>query len=234
MKSKPAPRRGFTLVELLVVLAIMAILFALLSAAVMRMLSVPPQKNTELLIQKLAASLEQQWTAVIVQCKTENPNESPTTAALWAQAQQQAGANGTPQQIMAAYINLRLQQEFPTTFAAAAQSGKAIYSGLPAAPAPTPQGNSYESSILLYLALTVGRRGMVFDPGNLSPKEAQVIPGFGPDVRSLTDGWGQPIQFQTTTDPVTGSLQPLIISAGADRTLGTGDDVNSSQIRMGR
>jgi prepilin-type N-terminal cleavage/methylation domain-containing protein len=228
-----APRRhGFSLIELLVVIAIIAILCALLAAAIMRMLTVPPQKNTELLIQKLAQSLEQQWAAVITQCKTENPNESPQTAAMWAAAQ---GSGPDPQNIMNTYVNLRLQQEFPTTFAAAAASGKAIFAGLAAPPPPTPQGNGFEGSILLYLTLTVGRRGMEFDAGTLAPREARQVPGFGPDVRAIYDGWDQPIQFELLRDPNnTGSVKFRIFSAGADRIPGNADDVNSDNLRLGR
>jgi prepilin-type N-terminal cleavage/methylation domain-containing protein len=231
MKTRVSSRQGFSLIELLVVIGILTILAALLAAAVMRMRGVPPQKNTELLIQKLAKSLEQQWTAVITQCKVENVQD-PVNAPLWVAA----GGNvpgADPQQVMAAYTNLRLQQEFPTTFLAAAQSGKVAYKGLPAAPAPTAQGNGFEGSILLYLALTVGRRGMQFDDA-FSPKEARAVPGFPSTVQALYDGWDQPLQFNTMIDPKTGYLKFIILSAGADQKAGTNDDINSDTLRVGR
>jgi hypothetical protein len=200
---------------------------ALLAAAIMKMLNVPPQKNTELLIQKLTQSLDQQWAATIDQAKTEAipPN-------IWQQAMGQAG--GDNQKAMDLYVQWRLQQEFPTSVAQAMNPGptgpKPLYQTvLAGAPAGTPA----ESSVCLYVALTVGRRGMNFDSSGLSPRELR---NAGGNFKALYDGWDQPIRFQTLQDQKTGAFKFLIYSTGPNRQdeQGNGDDVSSDNLRVGK
>jgi prepilin-type N-terminal cleavage/methylation domain-containing protein len=227
LNSRDSHRPGFTLIELLVVIAIIALLMALLAAAIIRMLGVVPQRNTELEIAKLAFSLEQQWTRVINQCRTE-----PKPPATWALAQVQAG-NADPGAIMLVYTQWRLVQEFPMNFNQALNPPgglpmKPIFLPLQTAVAPpaTAQGNDFQSSICLYLAMTSARGGMEFDTSSLSAKEArQVIP----NIFALFDGWDQPIQFDNG-----GGVQYKIASAGSDRTLNTADDILSTTLRIGK
>lgn len=226
MTQTPRRRAGFSLVELLVVIAIMTILAALMAAAVLKMLSVPPQKNTELLIQKLTSSLDQQWTAVITQCKTE-----AIPPAIWSQAMTAAGND--PQAAMNLYIRWRLVQEFPDSLAqAAAPPGgllpKAIFNGLANPAVPPPAKLSGESSMLLYQTLMVARRGMEFDASALSPKEARQV---GTGVFVLYDGWDEPLQFKNNA--LTGGKFE-IRSAGPRKVLGDADDVTSDMLRLGR
>ena len=217
-------RSAFTLIELLVVIAIIAILMALLAAAIMKMLNVPPYKNTQLLIQKLTQSLDQQWAATIDQAKTE-----AIPPAIWAQAMAQS--NNDNAKAMDLYVQWRLQQEFPMTVNNPGPLGpKPLYTKvLAGAPAGTPA----ESSVCLYVALTVGRRGMNFDSSGLSPKELRSVGG---GFKALYDGWDQPIRFQTLQDPNTQAFKFLIYSTGPNRQdeQGNGDDISSDNLRVGK
>src|SRR5262245_57334710 len=114
MKARNASRHGFTMIELLVVIGIIMILMALMAVAVFKMLSRPPAENTKNLILKLTGELEKTWKAAIDQINLEGPNANPLT---WAAAQAQAGPGADPQVLKNTYIQLRLAQEFPMTFA---------------------------------------------------------------------------------------------------------------------
>jgi prepilin-type N-terminal cleavage/methylation domain-containing protein len=239
---RPLARGGFTIIELLVVMAIITILMALLAAAVYKMLAAPPQKNTETLIQKLALALEGQWTAVITSARSEKIDPG-----IWAQCQAAAGTPD-PQPAMDVYIQMRLVQEFPTSFAQAQGPGIlppiqpfAVTNGQTA---PfSPQGNNpTESSICLYLALMVAHRGKEFDAGGLSPKEARTVPGT--QLKGIYDYWDEPIQFSTYAVDPRGNVVAIgtpgsqmkfrIVSSGANRFLGDGDDISSDTLRFAK
>src|SRR6516164_4292107 len=103
-----APLRvGFTLVELLVVLAIISLVISITAAAAMRVLSGQKSSNTEVLITTLSRALNQHWMAVVDQAKNE-PVPDIVTANL---------AGGDPRLARVIWIKLRLKQEFPMTFA---------------------------------------------------------------------------------------------------------------------
>jgi prepilin-type N-terminal cleavage/methylation domain-containing protein len=234
-------RGGFTIIELLVVMAIITILIALLAAATFKMLAAPPKTNTETLIQKLALATEGQWTAVITSARSEKIDP-----AIWAQCQ---AAAGTPdaQPALDVYIQMRLQQEFPTSFGQAQAPGILppiqAFAATNGQTAPlSARGNPTESSICLYLALMVAHRGKEFDAGALSPKEARTIPGT--QLKGIYDYWDEPIQFSTYAVDPRGNVVAIgtpgsqmkfrIVSSGANRFLGDGDDISSETLRFAK
>lgn len=241
-------RAGFTIVELLVVIAIIGVLMTLTLAGIMRMISVGHTKTTETLLTKCGQTLLQQWSAMIDTARNEDAIPSDAQATLQA-------INADPQAVRDNWTQVRLVQQFPRTFAEAVNptangvkiapdpvflrylakkdgSGNPIFSGgnyVPVdIPATTAIGNTYESSICLYLALSISRRGMVFDTGNFTEKEVIDVGG----LKAIVDAWGEPVKFSydlTVTPP-----RPIITSAGADRRMGTvNDNIVSDQIQLG-
>src|SRR5438270_662069 len=110
MSGRTSRRRrgGFTVVELLIVVAIIAILVGLVAVAVFRVIGTRTQKNTETLLRKLDQALEQQWGEVAKAARKETP--PPSVLAL---------ANGDRNRAQIIWIKLRLRQEFPMSYAEA-------------------------------------------------------------------------------------------------------------------
>ena len=66
-----ARRAGFTLVELLTVVAIIAVLVSLVASATFQVIGVQQKRTTETTIKKVADALDQQWQAVVDQARKE-------------------------------------------------------------------------------------------------------------------------------------------------------------------
>ena len=186
-------RRGFTVLELLIVMAIMAILFALTAGAAMRYSDVQRKKNTEWLLQKLDSALHTQWNAVIAQAKDE---------AVPAAVTSMAGSDGRRARVI--YIKLRLMQEFPMTFAEATNpaggmlpprpSYVAALQGKKAPTSGTVGGLDMQSSICFYMAMQQDRGGTKFNvDSNLTNTEKKIDPTSG--MTYIADQWGTSIAF---------------------------------------
>src|SRR4051812_10694443 len=65
------PRAGFSLTELLVVMAIITVLLTLSAAATLKYINVQQQSNTEATVRKVQALVEQHWRAVKDQANSQ-------------------------------------------------------------------------------------------------------------------------------------------------------------------
>src|SRR5262249_5249089 len=152
-------RSGFTLIELLVVILIISILVALTASAVAQVMMSQQVRATETTLQKLASGLDQQWQAEIDQAKDEYRTGQ-------VDANLATAAGGNPDVARNLWIMLRLQQEFPTTFAAARSpttyTANNVTVTLQPRPAyvravqglnPNPALPTWESSVCLVMAL---------------------------------------------------------------------------------
>ena len=93
---------GFSLVEMLVVIAIIAILVSLSAAAVFKVIGVQRANNTQLTVKSASSLLDKQWAAVINQAKNEQIPVSVMTL-----------AGNDPTRARVIWTKLRLRQEFP-------------------------------------------------------------------------------------------------------------------------
>jgi prepilin-type N-terminal cleavage/methylation domain-containing protein len=199
------PPGGFTLVELLVVLGIIAILASLSAAAVIRFIGVQQKKNTEQLVQKLTSAFNQQWLAARDHAKdtflpgSNDPNIQGVLAL----------AGGDVERARVIWRHLYLRREFPTSYAEAraalvSQHPQGLWN-IAIQPNPTffrvignrggPTPTSAEASACLLLVLTQGRRGMAaFEPdAQLGPQALQDTDGDG--LKEIVDNWGIPVGF---------------------------------------
>jgi prepilin-type N-terminal cleavage/methylation domain-containing protein len=93
---------GFTLVELLVVFAIIAILAALTATAVFKVISVQQSNNTQLTIKTLSSLLDKNWAAVIRDHQTDRIPDSVMAIAGFEERRARV-----------IWIKLNLKKEFP-------------------------------------------------------------------------------------------------------------------------
>jgi prepilin-type N-terminal cleavage/methylation domain-containing protein len=196
-------QRGFTLIEVLVVIAIIAVLMSMVAAGVFQYQESQKQANTEATMRALSKALAQQVDAVL---RAADKEVIPLSV------QNLATANGKvpdPQNKRARVIwkKLRLKQEFPMSFSEALtplQVAPGNYFGLqktdlPAkttylkvlqAASPDPGA---ESSILLLLALQQKRGGTALPADALAP--TSTTDSTTPGLKKIVDGWGNPLAF---------------------------------------
>jgi type II secretory pathway pseudopilin PulG len=185
-------RTGFTVIELLVVMAIIIAITSLAIGAVFSLRESQMKNYAETTVQKLASALDQQFKATLDQIFEETP--SPVAMNL-------AGQDIRRGRVI--HTKLRLRQEFPVNFT---QANTPILFSTGGGLAPKPsylqalQGlpdQPWSSSAMLYMILSQGRRGMAaFDPATVvEPTAIRTGEINGKTFQYFVDPWDNPLRF---------------------------------------
>ncbi len=185
-------RGGFTLIELITVIGILALMAAITAAGVSKVRATQMSKVTDQTVTKLQTALDQQWKAAC--------DNAASFKALTA-SQQDTLINNCPKKdrelAAAALAYMITRREFPQTLKEAKDDvvgpggvtlkARATFASLPSSAANAQE----ESAILLYAILAEqANQGMKFNPDDV----AQGMDTNGTS-RVFKDAWGMPIMF---------------------------------------
>jgi prepilin-type N-terminal cleavage/methylation domain-containing protein len=201
-------RRAFTLLEILVVLAIIGLLAALTAGALFRYRASAMEKDTVTQIRKIQIGVDQQWKAARDVIQKENPPQEVIDATC--------NSAGVPNMARARayHMKLRLKQEFPQSYIEARTPArvtspitgsvyiypmKESYKQEIGQSGPVVEGRpGYEGAALLFLILKQGRGGMTFDAGGIGNVRTETV-----EARVMSfyvDAWGHPIVFRRAAE----------------------------------
>jgi prepilin-type N-terminal cleavage/methylation domain-containing protein len=240
-------RRGFSLVELLVVVAIIAVLMALTSAAVMRFRVTALRNTTATNLGKSRAKLGEQWKTYTDKVRQQSLNDPDPNSAICALAARQAfpGRPDSDDQVKARYLQLRQNQAFPVDFydvfwpltrtPQATQVGAwSAYVARLAELGITPQNEStwknsvspaVQSAICILMILEKGPGGSGAMADDLGPTAVGTVSlGGTATTRGVVDAWQKPVILIRQNTPGASPILTLQ-SAGNDGILTTPDDV---------
>jgi prepilin-type N-terminal cleavage/methylation domain-containing protein len=227
MRSVPR-RTGFTLIEMLVVIAIMVILAALLAAGVMMWISGQSRRNTESNYRTAQKLFMQHWSAVIDDAKKEDIGGLAALGTL-------ASPDPGNQRARVIWIKLRLMEAFPQSFTEVVNNspGKAgswtwanyiprnrqkyqpAYERLVGAALNNASHNpATEQGACLAMAISTSHAGKRTSADELG---AICLDTDGDGMKEVVDGYRQPAGFvRFATDLTTPGLQATNPASGAN------------------
>jgi prepilin-type N-terminal cleavage/methylation domain-containing protein len=195
--SRPSHRAGFTLIELMTVIGIIAIMVALVAGGIGRVRTNQQTSAAEQTVNKIQIALEQQWKAVLDQCKQDRLKNTQNFSKV-------VTFCGDADRAESLWTYLNLKREFPQTFAEATSpitlidpvSGNqvtlAARQTFASAASPSGLSAANEAAVLLYLNLSEkGNRGMNFMADDVTTGAQGKVGNF----RVFADPWGTPITF---------------------------------------
>jgi len=244
--SGSSRRSGFTLIELMIVISIIAVLVALSVGAFFRVRVSQQEKATENTLVKIQSEFNNQLRAVYDQCKDDLNN-----GAIPASVVALAGESGAPgRRSLVVWFKMKMVWEFPQSFfeaqnwptqvaqnaffaqypnpqpmpgiAAQAYMKPAYYQALGSSGASQNPGTVQqfqESAALFYMALTQGRRGnKAFSPvDQVGPQSIATVVLYGTSFNVFVDAFGNPISFIRW--PSGGNWSDLNVVGGAPSPL---------------
>lgn len=207
-------RRGFSLIELLTVIAILGVLSAIFVGVLVSVRGDAAQRGTKETLDKIHAALDQQVKMIADKAKKDRQNKVPEFMSLI------GFCNGDEERAEALWVHINIRRQFPQTFAEATSPVNIVGLGsYPANPAfrnatgaiPADQ----QAAVLLYMSLSELSRG---DGGvNTDQFSPSDLPNT--NFRVIRDAWGTHIAFvrfamnvelqQPTFAPVGGIRDPF-------------------------
>ncbi len=195
------PRRGFTLLEILIVVALIATLAAFLTVAIGRSLTQAREAATRATLLKVDGMLQQRLEAF--RMLMDSPQKQNEIKGRMAAKKQEMLAAGVNRSVSEKFLTLTIYKDyyrngFPQTLADNPSLGTTgqpfAVNNLPG-PTQTQKQKAAESSEMLYWSLTSADTFGVpaVDDSEFSSSEIADTDGDG--LLELVDAWGQPLRF---------------------------------------